>query len=142
MSSGLLINLFLAAIAIAFFLQFLSNKKHALSELKNYENHPIDQFERRSGYFTKAGNDLYDRLIINHRAESDSIRNKVDETVKNIYLSYLANPKYRSNIINYFARQQIIVPDAQNTLIMLVPSEKEMDEFKNLGDKYIKVLLE
>lgn len=56
------------------------------------------------------------------------------------YLAYLTNPKYRSNIINYFSKQQIILPTAQHSLIMLVPSEKEVREFKKLGDKYVKVI--
>ncbi|MES2677083.1 MAG: hypothetical protein V4612_02040 [Pseudomonadota bacterium] len=351
MNSGLLINLVLAAIAITFFFQFLSNKKHAQNQLKEYEDHLKDELEKHketqlqyqaeinnlktaipavdpnktedikvvidslwadveklrkekdeelkmrleaekqidlalqktkdvqrriddwkiiqeanlqdaTDSIVKVGNDLYDRLIINHRAESETIRNKVDDTVKNIYeylekivkqvqflnvhnidsqkavsaaigmnsdavninhqsrnledilksahlqpaidyfmhhnlpeevkksvlcetmialdknsaiivdiksakfflelfsgrtrqdpavetnfqqridryLTYLTNPKYRSNIINYFSKQQIIVPTAQNTLIMLVPSEKEVEEFKKLGAKYIKTL--
>ncbi len=351
MNSGLLINLVLTAIAVTFFLQFLSNKKQAKNELKNYEDRLRDEIEKRkevelhyqsemsnlknaippvdpnekedikviidslladvdslrkekdeelkmrleaekqidlalqktkdvqrriddwkiiqeanlqdaTDSIVKVGNDLYDRLIVNHKAESETIRNKVDDTVKNIYdylekivkqvqflnvhnidghkavsvaigmnseaininhqsrnledilksahlqpaidyfmhhnlpdevkksvlcetmialdksssiivdiksakyflelfsgrsrqeadvevnfkqkidryLAYLTNPKYRSNILNYFARQQIILPTAQNSLIMLVPSDKEVEEFKNLGDKYTKIL--
>jgi hypothetical protein len=56
------------------------------------------------------------------------------------YLTYLTNQKYRSNIISYFSKQQIISPDVSNSLVMLVPSEKEVDAFHDLGDEYLQIL--
>ena len=56
------------------------------------------------------------------------------------YLSYLNNPKYTSNVINYFSKQKILSPEAQSSLIMLVPSEKEVEEFEKLGSIYIEML--
>lgn len=56
------------------------------------------------------------------------------------YLTYLTNQKYRSNVVNYFAKQQIIFPDANVSLVMLVPSEKEVEAFQELGDEYMQIL--
>jgi hypothetical protein len=74
-------------------------------------------------------------------------RARDDETAENEfpqkmdrYLAYLANKKYRSNIISYFSRQQIISPDANISLIMLVPTQKEVEAFEELGDEYIQIL--
>lgn len=56
------------------------------------------------------------------------------------YLAYLTNPKYQSNIINYFAKNQIIVADAKVDLVMLAPTEREVGEFKKLDQKYQQIL--
>lgn len=56
------------------------------------------------------------------------------------YLAYLTNPKYQSNIVNYFSKNGIISPDIDHVIIMLVPTQSEIDEFHKLGDNYLKVL--
>jgi hypothetical protein len=65
----------------------------------------------------------------------DTFRQRMDR-----YLTYLTNQKYRSNIISYFAKQQVISPDVNKSLVMLVPSEKEVDAFHDLGDEYLQIL--
>ncbi len=65
----------------------------------------------------------------------DNFQQKIDR-----YLTYLTNQKYSSNIVNYFAKQQVITPDANVSLLMLVPSEKEVGVFQKLGDKYVQIL--
>lgn len=65
----------------------------------------------------------------------DLFRQKIDR-----YLAYLTNPKYQSNIIKYFSKNGVIASDIQHVLIMLVPSQNEIDEFNKLGDDYLKIL--
>ena len=56
------------------------------------------------------------------------------------YLSYLSNPKYKSNIVNYFSSHSLIPKEINTYLIMLVPTEKEISEFLSLGEVYQNLL--
>ena len=48
--------------------------------------------------------------------------------------------KYRFNILSYFSKQKIISFSAEYSLIMLAPSQKEVDEFNKLGNEYLGAL--
>jgi len=58
------------------------------------------------------------------------------------YLSYLSNPKYKNNIINYFSSHSLISKNINSNLIMLVPTDNEISEFLNLGEFYQDFLKE
>jgi hypothetical protein len=58
----------------------------------------------------------------------------------NRYLNYLTSLKYRSNIINYFSKKGAILPHAQYVIVILVPSQREVEEFEGLGESYAKTL--
>jgi hypothetical protein len=78
--------------------------------------------------------------LFSGRAREDELVEEEFPKKMDRYLTYLTNKKYRSNIINYFARQQIINPDVNISLVMLVPTEKEAEAFGDLGDKYMQIL--
>jgi len=78
--------------------------------------------------------------LFSGRAREDGLVEEEFPRKMDRYLTYLTNKKYRSNIINYFSRQQIINPDANGSLVMLVPTEKEVKEFEDLGDEYMQIL--
>jgi hypothetical protein len=78
--------------------------------------------------------------LFSGRAREDDDVEEIFQQKMDRYLVYLTNPKYRSNVINYFAKQNVISSNVNSTLVMLVPSEKEAIEFENLGDQYLQTL--
>jgi len=70
-------------------------------------------------------------------AAKKTLKEKMDR-----YFSYLTNPKYRNNIVGYFAKQGIVKRDAQSSIIMLLPGSRDVKLFSSLGVKYQRALEE
>lgn len=75
--------------------------------------------------------ELYEEKNAKNPDAMSNFKHKIDR-----YLSYLSNPKYQINIINYFSSHNIVKKDIDPTLIMLVPTHEEVDEFLSLGEGY------
>lgn len=68
----------------------------------------------------------FERNIAVNNSKADNIlKEKLDR-----YLIYLSNPKYRGNVVNYFAEHKVISPKASVTMVMLLGSEAEIIEIK------------
>jgi hypothetical protein len=78
--------------------------------------------------------------LFSGRARGDDLVEEEFPKKMDRYITYLTNKKYSSNVINYLARQNVIEPTANASLVMLVPTDKEIEAFEDLGDEYIKML--
>lgn len=75
-----------------------------------------------------------------NKAKNDPEAINIFQKKMDRYLAYLSNPKYKNNIVNYFSGHGLIPKNINAYLIMLVPTEKEISEFSNLGESYHDLL--